>query len=460
MRVLLVYPGSPDIYHKVGFILPPLGLAYIASVLRNNNYAVEILDMKVSRKEPDFSKYDVVGISADAMRYKEGLRIAKSAKEKGCTVIMGGPHPTFIDEDALKNGIDFIVRGEGEETMLELLEVLKKRISPHKVYPLRDKSLNGVKGISFMNNGEIHRTPDRKPVTDLDSLPLPSRDILPMDSYRTLKMGKRSVTSMITSRGCPYGCTFCASSEFSGFSWRARRPERVVDEIEHIINNYGFDAIAFLDDNFTLNPRRVIAICDEIIKRKIDIYWWCFSRADILLRNEGMVRRMAEAGARYIFIGFESGRQEFLEGYKKRTKASEAKDVINLLRRYGIDTHASFIIGGIDETKEMVRDTIRFAKELMPEAAQFSILTPYPGTKLFEDVKERITTYDWDLYDCLHSVLTLDYLTKKDVENLLKEAYLSFYFTPGRIIKGLISGLRGRGIKLSSILNILRGIRT
>ncbi len=447
MRVLLVYPGSPDIYRKVGFILPPLGLAYVASVLRENNHDVEILDMKVSEREPVYSKYDVIGISADAMRYKEGLRIAKSAKGEGLTVIMGGPHPTFLDEDALMNGVDFVVRGEGEETAPELLDAVKKGISPYK-----------VNGISFLNNGGVHRTPDRTPVKDLDTLPLPSRDILPMNSYRTLEMGKRSITSMITSRGCPYGCTFCASSEFSGYSWRSRKPEKVVDEIEHIINNYGFNAIAFLDDNFTLNPGRVIAICDEIINRGIDIYWWCFSRADILLRNEGMVKRMAEAGARYIFIGFESGRQEFLEGHKKRTKVSDAKDTISLLRRYGIETHASFIIGGIDETKEMAWNTIRFAKELKPEAAQFSILTPYPGTKLFEDVKERIKTYDWDLYDCLHSVLTLDHLTKEDVEKLLRKAYISFYVTPARIIRGVLSSIRGKGIKLSSILNILRGI--
>lgn len=448
MRVLLVYPGSSDIYRKVGFILPPLGLAYIASVLRENGYDVEILDMKVTKNEPELSGYDVIGISADAMRYKEGLRTAKIAKGKGRTVIMGGPHPTFLDEDALRNGVDFVVRGEGEETVPELLEAIKGDISPHE-----------VKGVSFMSNGGVHRTPDRTPVRDLDILPLPARDILLMNSYRTLEMGKRRVTSMITSRGCPYGCTFCASSEFSGYSWRARKPEKVVDEIEHIVNDYGFNAIAFLDDNFTLNPRRVMAICDEIINRGIDIYWWCFSRADILLRNEGMVKKMAEAGARYIFIGFESGRQEFLEGHKKKTRVSDAKDTINLLRKYGIETHASFIIGGIDETVEMARHTIRFAKELSPEAAQFSILTPYPGTKLFEDVKERITTYDWDMYDCLHSVMALDNFTKEAVERFLRQAYLSFYLTPERIIRGLLSGIRGKGIKLSSILNILKGIR-
>lgn len=446
MKVLLIYPYSPDIYQKVGFTLPPLGLAYMASVLREKGYDVVIHDMKVNRKEPDFSIFDVIGITADAMRYKEGLRLSRIAKENGRIVIMGGPHPTFLDEDALKSGcIDFVVRGEGEETLPELLETIKQKRSPH-----------AVKGISFLDNGSIHRTPDRTPVKDLDTLPFPARDILPMESYRTLEMGKRKVTSIITSRGCPYGCTFCASSEFSGYKWRARRPEKVVDEIEDILNNYGFNAIAFLDDNFTLDPKRVIAICDEIIKRRIDIYWWCFSRADVIIKNEEMVKRMAEAGARYIFIGFESGRQELLDRYKKRTKISEAMEAVNLLKGYGIETHASFIIGGIDETKEMVKETIRFAKALDPEAVQFSILTPYPGTRLFGEVKDRITTYDWNLYDCLHSVIKLDYLSKDDLEGLLRKAYRGFYLTPERLTKGLLSGIRGKGIRLSSIFNILR----
>jgi len=448
MRILLVYPYSPDIYQKIGFILPPLGLAYIASVLRERGYDVTIHDMKINRKEPDFSRFDIIGITADAMRYKEGLRLSRIAKEKGRIVIMGGPHPTFLDEDTLRSGwVDFVVRGEGEETISELIEAIKEKGGYHK-----------VKGITYINNGRIQRTPDRMPVGDIDSLPLPARDILPMDSYRIVEMGKRKVTSMITSRGCPYGCRFCASSEFSGYKWRARRPEGIVDEIYHIVNNYGFNAIAFLDDNFTLDPKRVIAICDEIIKRGIDIYWWCFSRADVILRNEGMVKRMAEAGARYIFIGFESGRQEILDDYKKRIDISDAKDAVEILKRYGIQTHASFIIGSIHETRGMIKETIRFAKRLNPEAAQFSILTPYPGTRLFNEVKDRIITYDWNLYDCLHSVIELDYLSREDLEVLLKEAYRSFYLTPNRIIKALISGLRGRGIKLNSIINILRGI--
>jgi anaerobic magnesium-protoporphyrin IX monomethyl ester cyclase len=221
---------------------------------------------------------------------------------------------------------------------------------------------------------------------------------------------------------------------------------------------HGFNGIAFLDDNFTLDPERVIGICDEILRRDIDIYWWCFSRSDTLLKNEEMVRKMAEAGAKYIFVGFESRHQKTLDSYNKKTTGNMARDVSSLLKKHGISVHGSFIIGNVDETREMVCDTIRYAKEINPQAVQFTILTPYPGTRLFDEVKDRITTRDWDLFDCLHSVIRTDHLGQKELEALMKKAYMSFYLSPGKITAGLLSGLRGKGIKLSSILRILKGI--
>jgi anaerobic magnesium-protoporphyrin IX monomethyl ester cyclase len=231
-----------------------------------------------------------------------------------------------------------------------------------------------------------------------------------------------------------------------------------VDEIEDIVANYNFNGIAFLDDNFTLDPKRVIAICDEILRRKIDIYWWCFSRADTLLKNKEMIAKMADAGCKYIFIGFESRHQGTLDRYNKNITDTMARDVTELLRTYNISVHASFIIGNIDETREMVMDTIRYAREIDPQAVQFTILTPYPGTKLFDEVKDRIISHDWDRYDCLHSVVRTDHLGQKELEALLKKAYLSFYLSPRKIAAGLMSSFRGKGIKLSSILRIFKGL--
>jgi anaerobic magnesium-protoporphyrin IX monomethyl ester cyclase len=447
MKILLAYPHKDDTYRKVGFVLPPLGIAYIAGVLRDNGHEVKIADFNVTDEKVDFSAFDLVGISSDTSRYKAALEIAKEAKKAGKIVVMGGPHVSYMDEETLQTGLcDYVVRAEGEETMLSLANAIDC-----------GDGLSSVRGLSFLKSGALKRTADRDFIQDIDSL-VPARDLLSMRSYRHLEMGKRKMTSILTSRGCPFSCSFCCSTEFSGRRWRSRSPVKIVDEIEEIVTNHGFNGIAFLDDNFTLEPKRVIGICDEILRRDIDIYWWCFSRSDTLLKNEEMVRKMAEAGAKYIFVGFESRHQKTLDSYNKKTTGDMARDVSSLLKKHGISIHGSFILGNVDETREMVCDTIRYAKEIDPQAVQFTILTPYPGTRLFDEVKDRITTRDWDLFDCLHSVIRTDHLGQKELEALLKKAYMSFYLSPGKIAAGLLSGLRGKGIKLSSILRILKGL--
>ena len=446
MKVLLAYPFREDTYRKVGFILPPMGIAYIASVLRDNGHEVKIADFNVTDEKVDYAAFDLVGISADTSRYKSSLRLAKEAKDAGCIVVMGGPHVSYRDEDTLRTGFcNFVVREEGEQTMLELANT----IGTDQVF--------SVQGISYLKDGEIQRTPGRGFIDNIDDL-VPARDLLDMGAYRHLEMGKRKMTSILTSRGCPFGCSFCCSTEFSGRKWRSRSPLKIVDEIEDIVTNYNFNGIAFLDDNFTLDPGRVSAICDEILRRGIDIYWWCFSRADTLLKNEDMVAKMASAGCKYIFIGFESRHQSTLDKYHKSITDTMARDVTELLKKYNISVHASFIIGDIDETQEMVMDTVRYAKSIDPQAVQFTILTPYPGTKLFDEVKDRIISHDWDRYDCLHSVVRTDHLGQKELEALLKKAYLSFYLSPRKIVAALLSTFRGKGIKLSSILRIFKGL--
>ncbi len=446
MNILLAYPFKEDTYRKVGFILPPLGIAYIAAVLRDNGHDVSIVDYNVTDEKTDFGKYDIVGISTDTSRYKSSLRLAKDAKDAGCTVIMGGPHVSYRDEEVLRTGLcDFVVREEGEQTMLELAAAIST------------KETADIKGISYLTDGLLQRNPERGFMSNIDEL-LPARDLLDMNAYRHLEMGGRKMTSILTSRGCPFGCSFCCSTEFSGRTWRARSPIRVVDEIAEIVTHYGFDGIAFLDDNFTLDPGRVVTICEEILRRNLDIYWWCFSRADTLLKNEEMVAMMAKAGCKYIFIGFEARHQKTLDSYNKKTNDAMPKGVTKLLKKHGISVHGSFIIGHPHETRDMIRDTIGYAKEINPQAVQFTILTPYPGTRLYEDVQDRIVCHDWDRYDCLHSVIRTDHLSPKDLEGLLKKAYASFYLSPGKIIAGLFSSFRGKGIKLSSIIRIFRGL--
>ncbi|MFZ3089167.1 MAG: radical SAM protein [Nitrospirota bacterium] len=448
MNILLIYPASDNAFSKVGFILPPLGLGYIASVLRNAGHKIKIYDFNIQSDNLNFDDFDIVGISANTSRHKMALQIARQAQKMGLKVVMGGPHVTFMDKETIMDdGIDYVVRNEGEETFLELVNAIEG-----------EKALDDIKGISYKKNGQFKRNPDRPAIRDIDTIPLPARDLMAMDKYITMEMAKRKITSIITSRGCPLDCSFCASS-FSSMGWRARRVDLVVNEIEQINNKYGFSGIAFLDDNFTMKPSRTIEISKEIIKRGLDIKWWCFSRVDTIAKNEEMIKWMSESGCRHIFMGIESVNQDVLNSYNKKYSADKARQAVEMLRDYKIETMASFIFGDIKETKNMMLETIKYAKKLNPGSAQFTILTPYPGTRLYNEIKDRLITDDWDKYDCMHPVVRLDHVSSDELQKILFGAYKAFYLRPSRIITSLLSSIRGKGVKIGKVKNLISTLK-
>ena len=446
MRILLVYPFMPDIYHRLGFILPPLGLGYLAAVAGGMGHEVTILDLNVTsgRGLEGLSRYDLVGVTMDTSRFHRAVEVAAEAMKAGARVVLGGPHATFVADALLSDGVCHdVIRGEGEESFSELLSALD-----------RNDEVVGIPGVSTVKNGRVIHNPDRHPPEVLDEIPYPDRDRIGMDSYRRLTLGGRHITSMVTSRGCPHNCDFCSSSVFSGTRWRTRSPENIAGEIEEIVHRYRFGAICFMDDNFTMNPDRVIRICDEIEHRSLDIFWWCFSRSDTILKNELMVRRMAETGCRYVFMGIESASDETLRQFGKRSTTDKAARAVGLLSKYGIETMGSFIIGWPQETASMVRNTIRYSKRLGLGGAQYSILTPYPGTRLYHEHGWRIFEENWERFDCLHAVMRLDHMTPKRTERLLKQAFFSFYFTAKRIFIALMSRFRSRGVGMGTIKKI------
>ena len=207
MNILLINPAPTGTLKATGVLFPPLGLLYVAAYAEKEGYPVVVRDLAVRRKkeEIDFKKYDLVGITTDTTRHRQALRLAKEAKASGCTVVMGGPHPGYVDEEILSTKkVDFIVRGEGEVTFSELAAALEKK----------NDSFDSIKGISFFSNGKLVRTPPRPFIEDLDSLPLPARHLIHIEDYQRTRIGGRPITPVITSRGCPYQCVFCASSIF------------------------------------------------------------------------------------------------------------------------------------------------------------------------------------------------------------------------------------------------------
>jgi radical SAM superfamily enzyme YgiQ (UPF0313 family) len=449
MNILLANPKSVNVFESFGLVFPPLGLLYVAAAAEKAGFTVGLEDFFVSRKRPshfNFRDYDVVGVTSDTRRFPRALEIAKRAKEQGCTVVMGGPHPAFVDEDVLTDGYaDFIVKGEGEITFPDLLDTIRG-----------GDDLCHVKGISYLVHGKVMRTAPRELVEDLDSLPFPARHLVDISAYKRVGVkygGKRSVAVLSTSRGCPNECDFCVSPQMYGRRWRARTPESVVSEIEHVYYDYGYRAIAFCDDNFTVSPKRVREICRLIIEKKLDIWWWSLSTTSTLLRNEDMVSLMAKAGARTVYIGVESPDPEALKGFNKNAEADAPSKAVALLKRHNLEVFASYILGGNNDDIGGILRTIKFARSLDTAVAQFTILTPYPGTVLFNTLKDRLRHKKWRLYDGIHLVFKHTHVPLVPMELLLIWAYVSYYARGWKAIKGFLKAF----VKNALVLKLFGG---
>jgi anaerobic magnesium-protoporphyrin IX monomethyl ester cyclase len=426
MRVLLVNPPAGFSYRVLGVSRPPLGLAYMASILRDR-HEVQIIDFSVDPchwSDYQYGDFDIVGISVDTSRCPVAFDIARAAKAQGTTVVVGGPHVTFMDDEALKTGaVDYVIRNEGEYSLLALVDFLAG-----------DKPFEELRGISYMESGKPVRAPAAPFICDLDSLPFPARDLLPLHLYKE-RMNGRLMTTMVTSRGCPFNCDFCSSSEFFGVRWRARSVENMLDEIDIIYNKYGYRALSFVDDNFTLNPARAIEVSERIMANGWDIVWAAMTRVDTVVKHPEMVEAMARSGFSWTFIGFESGNQEMLDAYGKKAGTDDARHAMTILKANNVKVTGAFILGALTETEEMIRQTIDFAKELDPTRAQFSLLTPYPGAKLYERVRGRLLTRDWNLYSGMCPTFKLDHITPERLHRLLISAYSSFYGRAGKAIE-------------------------
>jgi anaerobic magnesium-protoporphyrin IX monomethyl ester cyclase len=423
MRILLANPPPTFSYRVLGVNRPPLGLAYMASILRDD-YDVQIVDFSVEPRhwsEYPYRDFDIVGISVDTSRCPVSFEIAQAAKDQGTLVVVGGPHVSFMDDEALATGVvDYVVRNEGEYSFRALVDFIAG-----------SKPLQELRGISYLDGRQVVRAPDAPFIHDLDSLPFPARDLLSLHLYRE-RMNGRLMTTMVTSRGCPFNCDFCSSSEFFGVRWRARSVENMLDEIDILYNKYGYRALSFVDDNFTLNPARAIEVSEKIRNNGWDLIWAAMTRVDTVVKHPEMVRAMAQAGFSWTFIGFESGNQEILDAYGKKAGTDDARQAIAILKDNNVKVTGAFILGAVDETEEMVQQTIDFAKELDPTRAQFSLLTPYPGARLYERVVGRLLTKDWNLYSGMYPTIKLDHITPERLHSLLISAYSSFYGRPGK----------------------------
>jgi anaerobic magnesium-protoporphyrin IX monomethyl ester cyclase len=418
MNVLLVNPPSSSVFNTFGLSLPPIGLLYVAATLEQAGHSVVVRDLAADDghlDDADIRYADVVGISADTTRSAKALDIARKVSAAGRPVVMGGPHPQFMAADIFASGyVDYIVRGEGEFIFPNLLTALQNR-----------DSVASVKGLIIKDGRHLIETAAADPI-DVETLPFPARHLVDLHQYRA-SMDGRPITPIVTSRGCPGACHFCSSSSFFGRGWRFRSAESVLEELDEIYNRYGFRAVCFMDDNFTLAPPRVEQIAAGIIERGYDLKWWNFSRVDTIVKNPAMVARMAAAGSKTVYLGIESGNEDTLNSLGKNTNARDVTRAVEILRQNGIESYGSYIIGNLNETAADVESTIDLAVRLNTNIAQFTILTPYPGTKLYEEIKDRIFCRRWKFYDGLHLVFRHPLINRHYLQFLLVKAFVKFY---------------------------------
>ena len=424
VRVLLVNPDLGGPYKAGGILMPPLGLLYVGTVLKEAGHEVKLIDVAVDGDptDADVGACDVLGVGCLSSQHFWALEVARRAKSMGKTVVFGGPHPTFIQEELLRGGaVDYIVRGEGEYTMRELVGALARE--GETCDPSR------VAGISWLDErtGEVIDNAARPFIEDLDELPDPDRSLLTIDAYRETKLERiNPATTLVTSRGCPYNCSFCVSTQMTGRRWRWRSVQRVVNEVESI-RTLGFRGIFFVDDNIAVDVERVLAMCDLIIERKLDIRWWGMARADTIVRNRRMVKRMAESGCSTIFLGIESASDRVLAQYEKKSTVDTSAKACRILAGSGIRVQGSFILGGPIETVRDMKSTIEYACRLNPKIGQFSLLTPFPGSQIYEELKDRLVTDDWSKFDSIHAVYRSDCATVEQRERMLRTAYRVFH---------------------------------
>ena len=449
MKVLFVEPPK-DIWFVMGeYLPPPYGIIQLAAYLEREVTDVEIevldcnaeqVDWKELEKRIHFSNPDIVASSAlatcNTYLVVRTLQIAKKINP-GIITVTGGQHFTATAQESLETypEIDVIVRGEGERTFSKLVKEARKK-----------SSFSQIRGISFRNNGKIIHNPPRSLIGDLDDLPYPGyhfvEDLVHKYHFKA-SIGANAPYALIEgSRGCQHQCTFCTQWYHWQGTWRKKSPKRIVDEMVFCFKNYGSRFIWLTDDNFGFGER-ANEIADGLIRSGIskELMWFTQARCDDVIKHRDALPKLRKSGLRWILLGVESSKESTLETFKKKISPEDAKEAVKLLKNNDIFAQAMFIIGERKDTAESIADLRIFANELDPDFAIFAILTPFPGTKLYEEAKQNgwIEDSNWSNYDMVHAIMPTETLSRREVQEELYKCYRSFYGSWNRRIKGLFS---------------------
>lgn len=423
-------------------------------MLRNNGVDVSVFDQAARMASSDQvlnwvrkEDPDILGFSVLITSFRESLEFARQAKEinPDLLTVFGNYHATFNAERILKKdrSVDVVVRGEAEQAVLGLADYVNKKCG-----------LEEIAGITFRDKKRVISTPDAPLMSNIDALPIPDRDLTGAEYASDIfgvRVATRRFTSVISSRGCPFRCAFCGCRKFARGVWRPRTVENIMKELL-LLYSKGFRQFLFVDDNFTLNLRRVQKLCHEIRREKLDIEWFCDSRVDNCQLE--VFRDMVKAGCRLLYFGVESGNQRILNYFNKGITPDLTRKAVGSARKAGIDVIVgSFIVGSPDETRKEIETTLKFAYELDIDVPQLNLLSAFPGTDVWNDMVakgfiDEDQYWEQGVYACQVSP---NAVPLEEIQRMIYEYFRGFYLRPKKLLDEIMQTVRSK-YRLSAVL--------
>jgi radical SAM superfamily enzyme YgiQ (UPF0313 family) len=413
-KLVLIEPKAPNLHIFSRFYTPRLGSFILGALMKERGWDVEVMIEEINPLDfDDLASADWVGLSTITPTAPRAYAIAKKIKElyQSVQVVMGGPHVTYLPEEALEQA-DFVIRGEGEDALVALAEAWEG-----------DGDFSVVPNLSYKLDDTIVHNPMAEACINLDRLPLPDFSLLKGEASA---FGPMNVIPVQTSRGCPFNCSFCSVTGMFGKKYRFRSTERIVEELRRYDKRGNF--IFFYDDNLTAHPSRAKQLFRAMIREKFKFQWSAQVRADVAKDTE-LVKLMKKAGCHTLFIGFESVNPQTLKSMKKSQTVQEIAGAIKTIHRHHINIHGMFVYGFDDDDWKTVKQTVKFARKYQLTSSQFLILTPFPGSEFYNRARaeHRIRFKDWGLYDAHHVVFEPARLFPVDLQRAQIFSHKKFY---------------------------------
>lgn len=409
-NIVFIEPKSPGAHVFKRQVVPRLGAIILGTLLKEKGYSVKVLIEDISGlDESVIFNADLVCLSTITTTANRTYWLADKVKQRGIPLVMGGVHPSFTADECLDHS-DFVIRGEGEEALLELVEALEG-----------NRDFSDIQNLSYRLGERVYHNPLRPLIADLDNVPIPDYSLVP-----NWEKNRKKMVSISTSRGCPFNCNFCCVIQMFGRKYRFTSIDRTLDEIKR--NGRGANHVFFCDDNFTADKERTKRLLERILSEGINMDWSAQVRVDAA-RDPELLKLMSLTNCFVVFVGFESINPKTLQAYNKKQTVDDIRESIKAFHHYGINVHGMFVFGSDDDNYQTLRETVRFARQLDIDSIQFLILTPIPGTPIYSKLEEeqRIICRDWSKYDAHHAVFQPKNMTTYELQAETFRAIDRFY---------------------------------